>query len=138
MPELKPCPFCGGKILPVYHREAIDCVESDWRCTGCGMVFEYKQYFAHSKSARVKTAASFEEIWNRRAMADTEGTRPTNLGGKCGSCAHAKPYSCGGSKSYVECTNPAHLAKISGYGSLAHVRPRTQKACKQYKRREDA
>ena len=126
MPELKPCPFCGG--------EASIAFRFNTALVTCNMCGANAKEIGSSFGVGEKEIAKAIEAWNRRA----EGTRPTNLAGKCGSCAHAKPYSCGGSKSYVECTNPTHLAKIKGRGELARVRQRTCKACQQYKRREDA
>ena len=95
-----------------------------------------KEYAAAAENEHIHNPIAYAlyQVWK---MADAEKP-PKSLVGKCGSCAHAKPYSCGGSKSYVECTNPAHLAKIKGRGELARVRQRTCKACQQYKRRDDA
>lgn len=56
--------------------------------------------------------------------------QPTDLTGKCGSCAYARPTTAfGGSKCYVACKNPEKRFK----GSVAHIRQRTCKACKMYK-----
>lgn len=98
-----------------------------------------KEYAAAVKNERIHNPLAYAlyQVWK---MADAEGSRPTSLEGKCGSCAHSKPNTeyFGNSKSYVECTNPAHLAKIQGRGGLVHVRQRTCKGCKLYERRADA
>lgn len=57
-------------------------------------------------------------------------TSKTDLTGKCGSCAYARPTTAfGGSKCYVACKNPEKRFK----GAVAHLRHRTCKACKMYK-----
>lgn len=59
---------------------------------------------------------------------------PTDLSGKCGSCAYAK-VEC--PSVYVRCTNPEHLAKYSRSIDRS-LRQRTNKACKNYKPKEGA
>lgn len=98
-----------------------------------------KEYAAAAENERIHNPLAYAlyQVWKK---ADAEGTRQPNLDGKCGSCAYSKPNTdtFGSSKSYVECTNPAHLEKIKGRGGLVHIRQRTCKACKEYKRRADA
>ncbi len=64
---------------------------------------------------------------------------PTDLTGKCGSCAYAKaePNKFGSANCYVRCTNPVHLAKYC-HRIDKSLRQRTVKACKQYKPKEGA
>ena len=58
--------------------------------------------------------------------------RETDLTGKCGSCAYAKPVDREHSKVYVCCTNKELL--LSYTRNRKHTfRPRTTKACKHYK-----
>jgi hypothetical protein len=53
---------------------------------------------------------------------------------KCGTCFYAKPITYGSSKVYVECTNTEHLRVYcsSNRSRYAHIRPRTNPACKNY------
>ena len=64
---------------------------------------------------------------------------PTDLSGKCGSCAYAKvePKKFVGLNCYVRCTNPEHLAKYCR-GIDRSLRQRTNPACKNYKPKEGA
>jgi uncharacterized cysteine cluster protein YcgN (CxxCxxCC family) len=63
---------------------------------------------------------------------------PTDLTGKCGSCAYAKAepdqY---GREMYVRCTNPEHLAKYCRRKDKS-LRQRTVPACMQYEPKEGA
>ena len=63
---------------------------------------------------------------------------PTDLSGKCGSCAFARvePKKYGYVDSLVRCTNPEHLAKYCR-GIDISLRQRTTKACKQYKQKNE-
>lgn len=55
---------------------------------------------------------------------------PTDLTGKCGSCAHARPtVAFGGSKCYISCVHPERRFRRS----TANLKQRTCKACKKYK-----
>lgn len=60
----------------------------------------------------------------------------TDLFGKCGSCAFAKPVRYCGSNSYVECTNEEHLRRRKKRCAEAK-RPRTVRACKNYVPKEE-
>lgn len=61
---------------------------------------------------------------------------PTDLSGKCGSCAFAKAeHDKFGRDCYVRCTNPEHIAKYCR-GIDRSLRQRTNPACKQYKQKE--
>ena len=65
--DLKPCPFCGGRIK---YNTAMITKENTWieaECAGCGMVFRHSQDFVYSAIARVARNESFETVWNRRA-----------------------------------------------------------------------
>ena len=55
--------------------------------------------------------------------------QPTDLAGKCGSCAYAKAEC---PEIYVRCTNPEHIAKYFRSRDKS-LRQRTNPACKQYK-----
>lgn len=63
----------------------------------------------------------------------TENERPpTDLSGKCGSCAFSEPTEAfGGSKCYVLCTNK-DIRGRSSKSTLSAVRQRTARACKRY------
>ena len=69
--NLKPCPFCGGKISLVafYHTKLERQVHM--RCDGCGMEFVHSQDFATAAGADgeklIPVGRSFEDIWNGRA-----------------------------------------------------------------------
>lgn len=61
---------------------------------------------------------------------------PTDLSGKCGSCAYAKAEPDKfGRDYYVRCTNPEHIAKYFSKKDRS-IRQRTNPACKQYKPKE--
>ena len=64
--EVKPCPFCSGRIKLVSIMDSYDLVRTEVRCELCKMNFVYEQNFASSKDARVARDASFEELWNSR------------------------------------------------------------------------
>lgn len=64
--NLKPCPFCGGRVKFVERIESPSHNDTTVCCTGCNMEFSYSQDFAFSKSARVALNEPFEEHWNRR------------------------------------------------------------------------
>jgi hypothetical protein len=60
---------------------------------------------------------------------------PTDLTGKCGSCAHARPtVAFGGSKCYISCVHPERRFRRS----TANLKQRTCKACKKYKPMSEA
>ena len=68
MPELKPCPLCGGKVKFNYN---IDFEPDSIACNACHM-------FVRFSRIRVKGNEKFEvvlkkmaEAWNRRANAGT-------------------------------------------------------------------
>lgn len=61
---------------------------------------------------------------------------PTDLTGKCGSCAYAKPADWENSKVYVCCTNYEQLFSYTR-NRKRQCRPRTTKACKHYSQRGD-
>ena len=56
----------------------------------------------------------------------------TDLTGKCGSCAFAKPVRYCRSTSYVECTNEDLLRSRPNRGAMSAVRARTTKGCKRH------
>lgn len=62
MPELKPCPFCGGEEVGfdeiVYMRSVENCII----CTGCGIVFTVEWVDPNLDDLADK--------WNRRANDD--------------------------------------------------------------------
>jgi hypothetical protein len=61
---------------------------------------------------------------------------PTDLSGKCGSCAYAKAEPDKfGRDYYVRCTNPEHIAKYF-HRKDKSLRHRTNPACRQYKPKE--
>jgi hypothetical protein len=63
---------------------------------------------------------------------------PTDLSGKCGSCAFAKAeLDKNGKDYYVRCTNPEHIAKYFRSKDKS-LRQRTNPACRQYKPKEGA
>lgn len=67
MDDLKPCPFCGGKVWPEEITTTPYKTETTVRCTACYMRFSYSQEYAFSRVAKVDLRPSFQQIWNRRA-----------------------------------------------------------------------
>lgn len=57
-----------------------------------------------------------------------------NLEGKCGSCRYGTPtkFSSKGEMSYVDCGHPEKVFRTK----VAHLKQRTEKACKKYERSE--
>ena len=73
-------------------------------------------------------AYALYRVWR---MADTdESKQEISLRGKCGGCEYAKPAEWGRSKCHIECTNRPDRPNRS---KVAHLKPRTSKACKRYK-----
>ena len=94
-------------------------------------LLEATTYEALGGSLVVKGFATAKEFADHLiANGVTVQTPKTDLTGKCGSCAHARPSNAfNRSKCYVACTNPEKRFK----GAVAHLRQRTCKACKMYK-----
>ena len=67
MAELKPCPFCGGKIWLFEAMKNADECKIKVYCPRCGMKFSHTQNYAHSASAGIRLCDSFVDVWNRRA-----------------------------------------------------------------------
>ena len=82
MDKIKSCPLCGSTIVLDEMAESIDCIKTQVRCVGCGMIYTYRQEFAYSKVARVALNDSFEDIWNRTRHIERE-TVQQKIGG-CG------------------------------------------------------
>lgn len=61
----------------------------------------------------------------------------TDLTGKCGSCAFAKPVRYSRSACYVRCTNEDLLKSRPNRGEASAIRARTNKGCKRHTPKED-
>lgn len=70
MSELKPCPFCGSKIIIDEITHSREYTEVKCRCSGCWMAYSYTQRFVYSQTDRVAVNEPFTEVWNRRAKDD--------------------------------------------------------------------
>lgn len=55
-PELKPCPFCGGKAI-------LTSIETNYFATRCFVICDN----CHASSKRCKNKEAAAEAWNRRA-----------------------------------------------------------------------
>lgn len=68
MPDLKPCPFCGGKAERLIQRYAGDTdFDAAVYCTGCGCTIRKKfslQTWTRNKMAEAEWGISV--IWNGR------------------------------------------------------------------------
>ena len=64
MTELKPCPFCGGKVNISYD---IELEPNGIWCPTCHSFMKYPNIKAKSKKETFgETIAKFEAAWNRR------------------------------------------------------------------------
>lgn len=97
------------------------------------------EYERATKTNYVRNPLAYA-LYNVWRMADSERrhNQPTDLTGKCGSCAFAVPNekAFGGSRCYVECTNKEHLEQYCHRHDISKLRQRTTKACRRYKIRE--
>ena len=66
MAELKPCPFCGGKV-DHYHTEHISFHECKhrFRCNKCNGIFFF--YTKNNYKSAKQTEKEAIKIWNTRA-----------------------------------------------------------------------
>ena len=63
--ELKPCPFCGGKVQICY---GIDCTVSGIRCDNCCVIVQWPRIkTGKSNKTFGELAKPHIEAWNRRA-----------------------------------------------------------------------
>ena len=69
MPELEPCPFCGGKAeLAIQQYPGGTDFDASAYCTACGCTIRKKfslQTWTRNKGLEVKWKMA--EIWNRRS-----------------------------------------------------------------------
>lgn len=55
--ELKPCPFCGGKVTMYHYRDYSYRTHYDIYCKKCNM-----------RTADFESASQLTEAWNRRVI----------------------------------------------------------------------
>lgn len=89
-----------------------------------------KEYVKALKNDFVRDPLAYA-LYRTWKIVDTYG-RKTNLEGKCGSCAFAKPVM-DGSKCLVECTSEEHIYRYRNHKHFKVIRPRTRLACNDYK-----
>ena len=61
MPELKPCPFCGGKAKMKINPTTLNC---NVTCDRCGVIM--KQNFKGNKRIDALLGELMTDAWNRR------------------------------------------------------------------------
>ena len=66
MDNLKPCPFCGGRVILTERQEYMGFIYTKVGCEDCYMFVSYSQEFTVSKKARFARNDPFETAWNRR------------------------------------------------------------------------
>lgn len=89
-----------------------------------------------TKSSYVQSPLAYAlyKVWEMADRERRENKQPTDLTGKCGSCAFAVPTDAfGGSPCYVECTNKEHLEQYCHRHDISKIRQRTTRACRRYK-----
>lgn len=73
MKELKPCPFCGGKVQICY---GIDYTVSGVRCDNCGLIAQWPRIKTRGNNKTFgELAKPYIKVWNRRGGNDQEKIR---------------------------------------------------------------
>lgn len=66
MPELKPCPFCGGEAIVIALASCHGYVACIGECGFCSGGF-WDEPMTHIEKDRVKWSENATKAWNRRA-----------------------------------------------------------------------